>query len=87
MPRIKTQTKNMRKAEFNVPQEVIVEFSDAMLKQHLSNEITGTTENGEVIVEVHFDKEESDEVDALETTLDELIEGLEEETEEEETED
>lgn len=74
----------MRKAEFTVPHEVIVEFSDAMLKQQLSNEITGTTEDGEVIVEVHYEKEESDEVDVLETTLDELIEGLEEESEEEE---
>lgn len=74
----------MRKAEFTVPQEVIVEFSDALLKQQLINEITGTTEDGEVIVEVHYEKEESDEVDVLETTLDELIEELEEESEEEE---
>jgi len=77
----------MRKAEFRVPPTVILEFSDDMTSRNLTNEITGTTENGEVIVEVKYDREESKEVDALESTLDDLIGGLEEESEEEEKED
>lgn len=74
----------MRKAEFRVPPAVISEFSDDMTSRNLTNEITGTAENGEVIVEVKFEKEESKEVDALESTLDDLMEGLEEESKEEE---
>ena len=74
----------MRKAEFIVPQEAAVAFSDELINRNLSNEITGTTEDNELVIEVVYEKEESKEVDELELHLDNLIEQLEEESEEEE---
>ena len=74
----------MRKAEFTVPQEVVVEFCQELTEHHLTNEITGTTEDNELVIEVAYEKEESKEVDELESHLDNLIEQIEEESEEEE---
>jgi capsular polysaccharide biosynthesis protein len=53
----------MRKAEFEVPQEAMTEFADELTNRNLNNTITGTTEDGEIIIEVEYDKDESDEVD------------------------
>ena len=74
----------MSKAEFRVPEEAIKEFAEDMVNRNLNNEITGTTEEGEIIVEVKYNKEDSKEVDALEEALEELRKQLEEEGEEEE---
>lgn len=71
----------MRKAEFEVPQEAMTEFADTMASRNLSNTVTGTTEDGEIIIEVEYDKDEADEVDELEEVLEKLIEQLEEEDE------
>ena len=68
----------MRKAEFKVPQDVVVEFCQELTDHSLTNEITGTTENDEIIIEVGYDKEETKEVDELETHLESLCEELEE---------
>ncbi len=73
----------MRKAEFEVPSEVMAEFADAMASRNLNNTVSGTTENGEIIVEVQYERDDSDEVDELEKILDKLCENLEEESEEE----
>ena len=77
----------MRKAEFNVPSEVMAEFAGEMANRNLSNTVAGTNEDGEIIVEVEYDRDETDDVDELEEILDKLREGLEEESEEEEEED
>lgn len=79
----------MRKAEFRVPQDVAVEFCDELTDHSFTNEIVGTTDDNELVVEVSYDKEESKTIDALEAHLESLCEGLEteEEEEEEETED
>ena len=69
----------MRKAEFEVPSEVMAKFADEMSGRGLDNTVTGTTEDGEILVEVIYDKEESESVDELETFLDELREQIEEE--------
>ena len=74
----------MRKAEFYVPSEVMAEFADELASKNLSNSITGTTEENEVIVEIEYDRDETDEVDELETALEKLREEIEEESEEEE---
>jgi len=73
----------MRKVSFEVPTEVIGEFTEKMLELGLNNSITGKTEGDELEIEVQYDKEESEQVDELEEYLDELIEQIEEEEEEE----
>ncbi len=73
----------MRKANFEVPAEVIGGFSEKMLELGLNNSITGRTENDEIEIEVLYEKDESDQVDELEEYLDELISELEEQEEEE----
>ena len=75
-------TKNnqtMRKAEFTVPQEVAVEFCEELVNHSLTNEVTGTTEDNELVIEVSYEKDESREVDELESHLAELCDGLENE--------
>ena len=74
----------MRKAEFAVPSEVMAKFADEISERELDNTITGTTEDGEILVEVIYEKEESESVDELETFLDKLREQIEEEDDEDE---
>lgn len=74
----------MRKAEFLVPQEAMLEFTDEMASRHLDNTVTGTTTEGEIVVEVSYERDETKEVDELEKVLEKIREELNEETEEEE---
>lgn len=74
----------MRKARFEVPGEVIGEFSEKMVELELENSIVGKTEDNEIIVEVLYEKVEAEQVDELEEYLDELIESIEQEDEDEE---
>ena len=73
----------MRKAEFNVPSEVMAEFAYELVDRGLDNSITGTTRNGEIVIDVDYEKSESDDVDALEGILARLRDELENEEEEE----
>ncbi|MCG3165002.1 MAG: hypothetical protein POELPBGB_00762 [Bacteroidia bacterium] len=59
----------MRKAEFNVPSEVMVAFAEELVNSNLNNTITGVCDD-EITIEVEYDKEESREVDKLEEILD-----------------
>jgi hypothetical protein len=74
----------MRKAKFEVPSEVIGEFTEKMVELELENSIVGKTEDDEIEVEVLYEKNEADKVDELEEFLENLIENIEEEGEEEE---
>ena len=67
----------MRKAEFNVPSEVMAEFAEELANRNVSNSVTGTNEEGEIIVEVEYDRDETEEVDELEALLEKLCEELE----------
>jgi hypothetical protein len=62
----------------------MAEFADEMANRNLSNTVAGTTEDGEILVEVEYDRDETDEVDELEEILDKLRKELQEENEEEE---
>lgn len=73
----------MRKARFEVPGEVIGEFTEKMVELELENSIVGKTEDNEIVVEVLYEKSEAEQVDELEEYLDELIEQIDEEEEEE----
>ena len=74
----------MRKAEFEVPQEAMTEFADELANRNLNNTVTGTTEDGEIIIEVEYDKDESDNVDELEDILEKIRNEAEDESEDDE---
>lgn len=76
----------MRNANFEVPQEVIGDFTAKLTELGLENSIVGKTEDGDIEVEVYYEKEESKQVDELEDYLEELKEGMEGEEEEEDDE-
>ena len=46
----------MRKAEFEVPSEVMAEFTDEMVSRDMDNKVTGTNEDNEILVEVIYEK-------------------------------
>lgn len=73
----------MRKAEFEVPTEVMSEFAEKLIQHGVSNSITGTTAEDEIIIEVLYEKDEAAAVDDLEEYLEYLIDSIEEEDEEE----
>ncbi|HEX7413659.1 MAG TPA: hypothetical protein VF411_06390 [Bacteroidia bacterium] len=71
----------MRKVEFNVHPEIIVEFVEELTNRELSNSLIGTTEEGEITIEVEYLKTESAGVDELEEILEKLSAQIEEEEE------
>lgn len=48
----------MKTKELIVPKEIIEEFSDLIAEHEIENSIQGSTEDGEIIVEVQYEKEE-----------------------------
>ncbi|MBS1635295.1 MAG: hypothetical protein JST26_05185 [Bacteroidetes bacterium] len=77
----------MRKASMEVPADVIGDFTQKLTELGLENALTGTTDEGEIEVEIYYDKDDSELVDELEEYLEELKEQLNEEEDEEEDED
>lgn len=73
----------MRTAQFEVPAQVMADFSEKLNDLQLENSIEGKTEDGDILVEVYYSKEEADEVDELEDYLDTLIGEMEDEDQEE----
>lgn len=69
----------MRKAEFAVPSGVMGEFATELAGRGLDNSITGTDEDGDILVEVTYEKDESESVDELEEYLEKLREQMDEE--------
>ena len=74
----------MRKVEFNVHPDIIVEFAEELTNRELSNSVIGVTEDDEIIIEVEYSKTESEQVDELEGILEKLSEQIEDEENEEE---
>ncbi len=72
----------MRKAEFNVPSEAMTAFAEELATRDLDNTIVGTTEEGEIIIEVNYERDETEEIDELETILAKLVAEIEEEDDE-----
>lgn len=74
----------MRTATVEVPADVIVEFAAKLSSSSLDNRISGATEDGEVEIEIFYERHEAREIDKLEEYLQELIDNLPDEDEEEE---
>lgn len=72
----------MRTKEFEVPSDFITEFSEALAEHELTNEINGVNEEGDILIEVSYEKTERATVFALTELLDDYYEN-EEESEEE----
>lgn len=68
----------MRTKEFEVPNDFIVEFAEALAEHGLTNEINGVTEQGEILIEVSYEKDERASVFALTELLDDYYEDEEE---------
>jgi hypothetical protein len=64
----------MRKIEFEVPQSIMADFAGEISIRNLTNTITGTTANKRVVIEIEFEKEESELVDELEEIFDDINE-------------
>lgn len=74
----------MRKVSFEVPSEVIGDFTEKLTELELENSIVGKTQDDEIEVEVYYEKSESKQVDELEEYLEKLIDGIEEDEDDEE---
>ncbi len=72
------------KTQFNVPIGRMTEFASLLGKHELSNEISGASRVGEIIVSVEYEKNERDEVDELIDLLEGEHDDDSEEDEEEE---
>ena len=58
--------KTIKIREFEVPTDIIAEVSDIIAANELNNKITGTDEEQTVVfVEVHYDKDNDDEKQAV----------------------
>lgn len=72
----------MRKVEFNVPSEVMTEFAEELATRNLDNTIVGTTDEGEIIIEINYERDETKEIDELEAIFEKLLEEIEEDEDE-----
>ncbi len=77
----------MRHVTLEVPSEAIGEFTEKMIELELENSIFGKNDDDEIEIEVHYEKNESKQVDELESFLETLIDSIEDEDGENEEED
>lgn len=73
----------MRKVEFEVPAEIFGDFTEKLTETGLDNRVLGKNEDGEIEIEVYYEKDDAGEIDDLEEHLQTLKDGLESEEEEE----
>lgn len=60
----------MKTKELLVPKEIIEEFADLISEHEIENFIQGSTEEGDIIVEVQYEKEERHGIYALMELID-----------------
>jgi hypothetical protein len=70
----------MKKKTFEIPVENILEFAELVVENELANEITGTTDDDEIIFEVQYEPSEREAVFTLTEWYENTV--LEEEEEE-----
>ena len=59
----------MRRREFNVPLDNLIEFAQILDEKEITNSICGVTEEDEIIVEVEYDKSELKIIQELEDLI------------------
>ncbi|MCX6312606.1 MAG: hypothetical protein NT084_13335 [Bacteroidetes bacterium] len=72
-----------RKIEYSVPTYALVEFTEMLVSRGLRATLVGANEDGDILLEVEYEKEETSDVDEMEDFLENLREEEEEEEEEE----
>lgn len=79
--------KTIKIREFEIPTDIIAEVADIIAANELNNKITGTDEEQTVVfVEVHYDKDNDEERQAVHE-IDDAINDYDDEEDGEETED
>jgi hypothetical protein len=79
--------KTIKIREFEVPTDIIAEVADIIAANELNNKITGTDEEQTVVfVEVHYDKDNEEERQAVHD-IDDVINDYDDEEDGEENED
>jgi hypothetical protein len=65
----------MLRKQFEIPTDSIAEFTELLAETELANEIKGTNDNGEIIIEVAYNSVERDKVfDLVEWCDDNIVE-------------
>jgi hypothetical protein len=64
----------MRTKEFEVPIDIIAEFSAALDEHSLTNEINGVNDEGEILIEISYEKNERESILVLMELLDDYEE-------------
>jgi hypothetical protein len=78
--------KTIKIREFEVPTDIIAEVADIIAANELNNKITGTDEEQTVVfVEVHYDKDNEEEKQAVHD-IDDVINDYDDEEDDEENE-
>lgn len=67
----------MKTREFIVPTEAIIAIAEKLSENELTNEITGTTEDDEIIIEVQYEKEDRQTIFEMEEIIDDCQEDEE----------
>jgi len=62
----------MRTLKIELPPELMKEFTKKLTELELENSIVGRNDDDEIIIEVYYEKSESEEVDELEEFVEEL---------------
>jgi hypothetical protein len=76
--------KTIKIREFEIPTEIIAEVADIIAANELNNKITGTDEDQTVVfVEVHYDKDNEEERQAVHD-IDDVINDYDDEADDEE---
>ena len=63
-----------RTIQFCVPTDVLVEFAEELVSRNLQATIAGANEEGEILLDLSYDKEDTSEVDKMESFLENLKE-------------
>lgn len=72
----------MKSKVFEVPSELLVEFSALLAETELVNEIQGSTEDDEVIIEVNYSAKQKAAIQELIEWLEDALDELEDEDDE-----
>ncbi|PZX12868.1 hypothetical protein LX69_02824 [Breznakibacter xylanolyticus] len=73
----------MKSKIFEVPTELLAEFSELLSENELVNEIQGSTEDDEIIIEVSYSAKQKAAIHELEDWLEDALDELDEEDEDE----
>jgi len=81
------KVKKMKAKTFEVPSELLPEFSGLLAELELVNEIQGTNDDDEIIVEVSYGTKQKEALEELSDWLEDALEDFYEEDEDEDEDD